>query len=341
MAIAFAAFTSLAAVGAAWVVALHESARYAAMVLLGVFGLALLVPAVGECLSRPLVALGARLTGAGANGRTPSVLLPVALGVGTGLLWAPCAGPILGLLLTGAALNGANLGTSLLLLAFAAGAGRRWRRRCGRAWHGVCPATFPAVPKACGASRARPCWRASPLRRSGLDTGMPARIPTPGTTQGWSKGLVERLQRTASPAKPATAQGPLVGPVRRDRMDQRAGPAAGRTPGQGGAGQLLDLFVHQLPAHAALVRAWDEKYRDAGLVVSASTRPSSPSRSGPPTCAGPSPTWDFAIPSRWTTTSAYGVPSRTVPGPASTSSTAKGACATRWPESTPTSARSR
>jgi cytochrome c biogenesis protein CcdA len=44
------------------------------------------------------------------------------LGVATGLLWAPCAGPILGLLLTGAALNGASLGTTFLLLAYAAGA---------------------------------------------------------------------------------------------------------------------------------------------------------------------------------------------------------------------------
>jgi thiol-disulfide isomerase/thioredoxin len=38
------------------------------------------------------------------------------------LLWAPCAGPILGLILTGAALNGASTWTSLLLLAYALGA---------------------------------------------------------------------------------------------------------------------------------------------------------------------------------------------------------------------------
>jgi len=44
------------------------------------------------------------------------------LGVATGLLWAPCAGPVLGLILTGAALQGANTGTSLLLLAYALGA---------------------------------------------------------------------------------------------------------------------------------------------------------------------------------------------------------------------------
>ena len=44
------------------------------------------------------------------------------LGVATGLLWAPCAGPVLGLILTGAALEGANVQTTLLLLAYAAGA---------------------------------------------------------------------------------------------------------------------------------------------------------------------------------------------------------------------------
>ena len=40
----------------------------------------------------------------------------------TGLLWAPCAGPVLGLVLTTAALQGASARTSLLLLAYAAGA---------------------------------------------------------------------------------------------------------------------------------------------------------------------------------------------------------------------------
>ena len=44
------------------------------------------------------------------------------LGVATGLLWAPCAGPVLGLILTGAALQGANVQTTFLLLAYAAGA---------------------------------------------------------------------------------------------------------------------------------------------------------------------------------------------------------------------------
>jgi thiol-disulfide isomerase/thioredoxin len=45
------------------------------------------------------------------------------LGVAAGLLWAPCAGPILGLVFTGAAIRGANAESALLLLAYALGAG--------------------------------------------------------------------------------------------------------------------------------------------------------------------------------------------------------------------------
>jgi len=124
MAATFAVIATLAAVGGGWAVAANEYGRYAALALLALFGLALLIPEVSERLTRPLVDLGARLSQAadGAAERGASVLPSLLLGVATGLLWAPCAGPILGLILTGAALNGANVQTSLLLLAYAAGA---------------------------------------------------------------------------------------------------------------------------------------------------------------------------------------------------------------------------
>jgi len=48
-------------------------------------------------------------------------LASVSVGVATGLLWAPCAGPILGVILTGAMLQGASAQTSLLLLAYGLG----------------------------------------------------------------------------------------------------------------------------------------------------------------------------------------------------------------------------
>src|SRR6202044_3814673 len=50
------------------------------------------------------------------------VVAALLLGVATGFLWAPCAGPILGLVLTGAAISGPNAHTSALLFAYAAGA---------------------------------------------------------------------------------------------------------------------------------------------------------------------------------------------------------------------------
>ena len=125
MAFTFAGVATLAAVGGSWAVEANEYGRLAAIVLLAVFGLTLLVPELAEWMTRPLVAAGARLSqsiGQGGPQRDAAVLPSFLLGIATGLLWAPCAGPILGLILTGAALEGASAGTTLLLLAYAAGA---------------------------------------------------------------------------------------------------------------------------------------------------------------------------------------------------------------------------
>ena len=120
MAVSFAAIATLAAVGGGWAVQANQAGRIAAMALLALFGLTLLLPGLAERLTRPLVALGDRLSHrAEARGGVGSAAL---LGVATGLLWAPCAGPILGLILTAAAVGGAGIGTSLLLLAYALGA---------------------------------------------------------------------------------------------------------------------------------------------------------------------------------------------------------------------------
>src|SRR3569832_1971029 len=91
---------------------------------MALFGLALIFPQLSDRLTQPHVSLGNRLSqradsaSAGRNAIWPSLLLGVAIG----LLWAPCAGPVLGLILTGAALNGASVTTTFLLLAYAAGA---------------------------------------------------------------------------------------------------------------------------------------------------------------------------------------------------------------------------
>ncbi len=121
MALTFAGIASIATLGGSWAIHANQAGRIAAMILLALFGLTLLLPALAEHLTRPLVALGDRLSSRsqGPGGGIGASLL---LGVATGLLWAPCAGPILGLLLTGAALQGASASTTLLLLAYALGA---------------------------------------------------------------------------------------------------------------------------------------------------------------------------------------------------------------------------
>ncbi|MEO7623800.1 MAG: cytochrome c biogenesis protein DipZ, partial [Gallionella sp.] len=61
MAATFTLLASLAAVGGAWLIALNQYGRYAAMVLLLLMGLALVFPALSDRMMRPFVALGSRL----------------------------------------------------------------------------------------------------------------------------------------------------------------------------------------------------------------------------------------------------------------------------------------
>ncbi len=123
MAITFAAIATLAAVGGAWAVRVNQYGRIFALVLLTVFAATLLSSRLADWFARPFVALGNRLAQPGSGETRKFTLLnSLLLGVATGLLWAPCAGPILGLILTGAAISGPNARTTLLLFAYAAGA---------------------------------------------------------------------------------------------------------------------------------------------------------------------------------------------------------------------------
>jgi len=123
MALTFAAVATLAAVGGGWAVRANEVGRWLALALLGLFGLALVFPALSDRMTRPLVAFGSRLSERSATQPGgDSVGSSLVLGAATGLLWAPCAGPILGIIFTAAAINGATLNTTFLLLAYALGA---------------------------------------------------------------------------------------------------------------------------------------------------------------------------------------------------------------------------
>ncbi|WP_285420132.1 cytochrome c biogenesis protein DipZ [Pseudomonas sp. efr-133-TYG-5] len=119
MALTFAVISSLAVVSSEWVIQASNSGRHIALIVMALFALSLISARVGDWLSRPFVVLGNRLDPDTRKKAGP--MGSIMLGVATGLLWAPCAGPILGVILTGAMLQGANAQTSLLLLAYGAG----------------------------------------------------------------------------------------------------------------------------------------------------------------------------------------------------------------------------
>ena len=206
MALTFAVVATLAAVGGGWVAQANQAGRWIAIVLLAVFGLTLLMPRFAEHLTRPLVAAGNRLTGlAQRDGRPAGPASSLLLGVATGLLWAPCAGPILGLVLTGAALRGASVGTTLLLVAYAAGAATSLAVALV-----IGGKVFAAMKRSLGAGE----W----IRRGigaallagvgaialGLDTGALAQLSTV-TTGSLETKLVDRLGGRSNRAPAATA----------------------------------------------------------------------------------------------------------------------------------------
>jgi cytochrome c biogenesis protein CcdA/thiol-disulfide isomerase/thioredoxin len=215
MALTFALVATLAAVGGGWVVQANQYGRWLALALMAFFGLTLLLPHLADRLTKPLVALGDRLSnkaqqadasGEGATGARSSFLL----GVATGLLWAPCAGPVLGLVLTGAALNGASVGTTLLLLAYAAGAATSLALALL-----VGGKVFSAMKRSLGAGE----W----VRR-GLGAAMLAGVVAIAT--GLDTGLLTQVSTVAT----SGVEQKLI-----DTLAPRSNPEHGNLPAQGGA----------------------------------------------------------------------------------------------------------
>ena len=273
MAITFAGIATIATLGGSWAIHANQYGRIAAMILLALFGLTLLLPAVADRLTRPLVALGSRLSNQVQTGERGSIGASVLLGVATGLLWAPCAGPILGLILTGAAIQGASTNTSLLLLAYALGAATSLAAALL-----IGGKLFAAMKRSLGAGE----W----IRRAlgvlvlagvaaialGLDTGLLTQLST-ASTNSIEQSLLQKVGLARKTTSTAVAGSDL--------------PVEGNLPELTGATLWLNsppLTREQLRGKVVLVdfwtyscinclralpyvKAWAEKYKDHGLVV--------------------------------------------------------------------------
>ena len=123
LALAFTFAATVATSAARWLVAANLVGRDVALVLMAVVGVALLSTRAAEWLARPFARLGSAMlaTPTDGGGRTRA-LRNVAVGAAIGLLWAPCAGPILGLVITLAARADDRRSAALLFFTFALGA---------------------------------------------------------------------------------------------------------------------------------------------------------------------------------------------------------------------------
>lgn len=253
MALTFALVATLAAVGGGWVVQANQYGRWLAMALMAFFALTLMLPHLADRLTKPLVALGDRLSnkaqaadgadGGAWSGARSSLLL----GIATGLLWAPCAGPVLGLLLTGAALNGASAQTTLLLLAYAAGAATS----LGLALL-IGGKVFSAMKRSLGAGE----WMRRGLGvamlggvaaiASGLDTGLLTRVSTVATS-----GLEQKLIDTLSPREQQAGAMMAGGAMRGGDAANGSGAMMSRTAMSGNGPAMMAMHA-AMPAEDTL-----------------------------------------------------------------------------------------
>jgi cytochrome c biogenesis protein CcdA/thiol-disulfide isomerase/thioredoxin len=275
MAVTFAAIATLAVVAGGWAVDTNQYGRAIAKVVLAAFGLTLIFPSLADQAMKPFVNFGAKLSSS-VVAQDAAILPSFLLGVATGLLWAPCAGPILGLILTGAALNGTNITTSLLLLAYAVGAATSLALALAAGGR-----VFAAMKRSLGAGE----W----IRRGlgvavlisvvaialGLDTSFLTRVSLSNTA--WlEQGLVDRLRPTSKSADASTQASGGLAKEKSGTSDALSGAVdwLNSSPltfeGLKGKVVVIDFWTYScINCLRAIpyVKAWAEKYKDYGLVV--------------------------------------------------------------------------
>jgi thiol-disulfide isomerase/thioredoxin len=299
MALAFTAVATLAAVGGGWAVQANEYGRIAALGLLAVFALTLMFPALADRLSRPLVALGARIAASSDGGALKDHAFAVVAAAGRGHRLAV------------GAVRGAGAGPD------PHGRGHPGRQRghlavaaglCGRRGHlaGACRCwsvggSMRCMRRSLGVSQwARRGMGAAVLAgvvliATGLDTGLLSQLSLSSTSRIEQKlinvlkpqGMKPAMGGVVDPEAPAPEAMPLV--AAKLEMPQHA-PQTGTTglsrrwPARPAGSTHPPLTAADLRGKVVLVdfwtyscinclrtlpyiRAWADKYKDAGLVV--------------------------------------------------------------------------
>ena len=259
---------------AAWVLDLlglpEDVLRNLAIALLFLVALTLLVPQVGEWLARPLQFL-TRRSGSDLGGG-------FLLGASLGLVFVPCAGPVLAAVTVIAARRDVGLDTVLLTLSYAIGA------------------AVPMLAIAFAGQRAARAFRAHVVlvrRVSGVLVGGAALAIALGADQelqtalpGYTEALQERFERSDEAKRELReltgGRDPVAAAGSGDGLEDY-----GQAPDFRGIGRWLNsepLTLDGLRGRVVLVdfwtyscinclrtlpylREWDDRYRDAGLTI--------------------------------------------------------------------------
>ncbi|WP_227318385.1 cytochrome c biogenesis protein/redoxin [Cedecea davisae] len=264
----FTAVALLVSAAGEWIVKATLVGRWVALAMLALAALTLIFPHLAGRLTRPAVQLGNAINDK--SNRTRGTLSAFLAGLAVGLLWSPCAGPILGAIL-GIGLSGSSTVTAGLLLA---------------AYGSGC-ALMLALLWFCGyriLARLREKMALMEQLRRVAGVAMLATVAliASGTTSALqnANGVGAKLEQHLLTLSPLTTAAPKLQPIVETAPSSAMPSLAGGTAwinspaltpeALKGKVVLIDFWTfdcincqHSLPH----VREWANKYKDRGLVV--------------------------------------------------------------------------
>lgn len=268
MIVMFTLVAMLVTVASEWIVNATLIGRWVALLVLAIAALALIFPQFAQRIAGPAVSAGNALNNR--STQTRGVLSAFLAGLAVGLLWSPCAGPILGAIFSINIAGHSSITTGALLIAYGGGC-----------------ALMLALLAAGGRTLMAPLRAKSALMarlRQGAGVVMLAAVVFNATglttTLKGANGLADSLENSLlSLAKPATAQ-PKLQPVVQEAPRSDLPSLSGGTgwingdpvtpESLKGKVVLIDFWTwdcincqHTLP----YVRDWANKYQSQGLVV--------------------------------------------------------------------------